>query len=62
MQFFKATINVKTRKSWYERIMFIRSEDIIGAMVVTKKVRGSSLNLLKTITYEEYMKGVKSKA
>ena len=62
MQFFKATINVKTRKSWYERVMFIRSEDIIGAMVVTKKVKGSSLQFLKTITYEEYMKGVKAKA
>tara|TARA_Y100001963_G_scaffold73956_1_gene102838 strand:+ start:2683 stop:2811 length:129 start_codon:yes stop_codon:yes gene_type:complete len=42
--------------------MFIRSEDIIGAMTITKKVRGSSLKLLTTITYDEYMKGVKAKA
>ena len=62
MQFFKAPINVRTRKSWYERVMFIRSEDIIGAMTITKKVRGSSLKLLTTITYDEYMKGVKAKA
>ena len=61
MEFFRAVLEVKTRKSWHERILFIRAEDAIGAYTITRKIRGAALKVLKPITYEDYMEGVKNK-
>tara|TARA_B110000196_G_C20723933_1_gene465480 strand:+ start:161 stop:346 length:186 start_codon:yes stop_codon:yes gene_type:complete len=61
MEFFKAVLEVKTRKSWHERILYIRAEDAIGAYTITRKIRGAALKVLKPISYEDYMNGVKNK-
>ena len=58
---FKATLEVTSRKSWYERLLYIRSEDIIGAMDITKKIRGARLKKLEPISYKAYMIGVAAK-
>ena len=61
MEFFKAVLEVKTRKSWHERILYIRAEDAMGAYTITRKIRGAALKVIKPITYEDYMNGVKNK-
>ena len=58
---FKATLEVSSRKSWHERLLFIRSEDIIGAMDITRKIRGAKLKKLEPISYKTYMEGVAKK-
>jgi len=61
MEFFRAVLEVRTRKSWHERILFIRAEDAIAAYGISRKIRGAALKVLKPISYEDYMNGVKNK-
>lgn len=43
------------------REMFVRAPDILAAMDISKKVRGSTLKSIIPITFDEYMKGVDKK-
>ena len=58
---FKATLEVTQRRSWQERLLFIRAEDIIAAMDITKKIRGAKLKRLEPISFKAYMAGVAAK-
>ena len=43
------------------REMFVRASDILGAMDISKKIRGSTLKSIEPISFEAYMKGVAKK-
>jgi|APSaa5957512535_1039671.scaffolds.fasta_scaffold32217_4 hypothetical protein len=43
------------------RILYVRSQDIVGALNISKKIRDSSLIRIDPITYQAYMKGVDRK-
>ncbi len=43
------------------REMHVKAPDIIAAMDISKKIRGSTLKSIVPETYEEYMKGVDKK-
>lgn len=55
-------ISLETGKNLSEsRILFVRANDIIDALNISKKIRDSHLSYLIPISYEDYMKGVSKK-
>ena len=60
MQHFK--ISLETGKNLSEsRVLFVRTDDIIGALNISKKIRDSHLSNIIPVSYEDYMKGVSKK-
>lgn len=55
-------ISLETGKKLSEsRILYVRTESIIDALNISKKIRDSHLQEIKPISYEDYMKGVSKK-
>ncbi len=59
---FKANISVKSNNKIRERILWIQKDDIIEALSVVSKVKAIKLNYIKTITWDEYIRGVSGKS
>jgi len=59
--YFKASLEIVTKKATDERIMFIQAKDIVGAMDITKKIRYSKFKLIEPISHKDYMAGVDRK-
>lgn len=49
------------KKRSNEREMFVRAPDILAAMDISKKIRGSTLKSIIPITFDQYMTGVDKK-
>jgi len=49
------------KKGSQSRVLHVRANDIIDAMVIGKKIRGGRINTIEAISYEAYMKGVHAK-
>jgi hypothetical protein len=57
--YFKANLEVTNwKKQKDERILFVQAKDIVQAMDITKKIKGSQIWRLAPISYKEYMGGV----
>lgn len=57
--YFKACLEIKNRKNQVdEEIMFIQARDIVQAMDITKKKRGSRFKTIDPISHKDYMAGV----
>jgi len=60
MQHFR--ISLETGKKLSEsRILYVRGNDIIDALNISKKIRDSHLSTIIPVSYEDYMKGVSKK-
>ncbi len=59
--YFKASLDIVTKTTNDERIMFIQANDIVQAMGITKKIRYSKFKLIEPISRSEYMDGVDKK-
>jgi hypothetical protein len=57
MKTFKANVMVGTKRL-RERILWIRQDDIIEALAVTRKVKARKLNYIKEVSNKEYLAGV----
>lgn len=61
MEHYKANVIVEKRRNKpFERILYLRQDNIIEALNITKKVKAKKLNYIIPITREEYYEGVKS--
>ena len=49
------------KKGSQSRVLHVRANDIMDAMTIGKKIRGGRINLIESISYEDYMKGVHAK-
>lgn len=58
MKNYKANVSVKKGKKEEERVLYIRSNDIIDALKVTRKVKATKVYYITPITHEQYTKGV----
>jgi cytidylate kinase len=57
--YFKACLEIRNKRNkTHEEIMYIQAKNIIHAMEVTKKKRGSRFKYIKPIDYDDYMAGV----
>lgn len=60
MQHFKIVLETGKKRS-SGRTMYVRAEDIMDALTISKKIRNSSLASISPITFEHYMEGVDKK-
>ncbi len=59
--YFKAELEIITKTTNDERIMFIQASDIVKAMDITKKIRYSRFKVIEPISHAQYMDGVDKK-
>lgn len=60
MNYFRISLETGKKQN-LERILFVRASNIIAAMDISKKIRGSTLKSIAPISFENYMKGVSKK-
>jgi hypothetical protein len=60
MAHFKIELSIG-KKGSNSRVLHVRTDDIIGAMDIGRKIRYSKIIQIKPISFKEYMKGVHSK-
>ena len=59
MLYFKAVLEVTNfKKQKDERVMYLQARDIIHAMDMTRRIRGSQFKTILPISYSDYMSGV----
>jgi|TARA_Y100000034_G_C6608189_1_gene264795 hypothetical protein len=60
MEHFRVVVELGKKRS-QSRVLYVRADNIIDAMIVGKKVRGGKPISVSPITYKEYMRGVHAK-
>jgi len=60
MKYYKISLEVG-KKGSLSRVMFVKRENIIDALDVSKKIRGGQLKSINTISEKEYFAGVDKK-
>ena len=60
MNHFKIQLETGKKKS-SGRTLYVRANDIMDALTISKKIRGANMISINPITYKEYMSGVDKK-